>query len=680
MTTNTCKLAVIAAFLLHATFCAQAREWSDASGNFRIEAELVRQTKTSVVLRKADGKEVEVPIAKLSDGDQAFLKQNRQTAPAQSSLMPDGSSISVIEKRANSQRTAAAAVRVYENAIAQGLPPAARDAAAQRLEAWKKLAAKDSIRFSGKWLPASEARKIEDEEKQLMLVVQQSLDGGKLDVVARKLRDAAKLDSPSIRGDFTLGMLQALVGRDFKEAEECFQRCVQRRGLDPSLLNNAERANLAAALNNLALTKIRVGEFRSALNFWNKSLEVCPATPEILQNLEKMSQLPQTHPYLKMEKALAASVAAVRARVASPSDSAQDPKAVGWLYMRHVTEPAISDWLDNSKAAKAPTPANAPATPATPTVSTAANAGNLICIGGGSGFAVQDGLFLTNKHVIEDAGAVAIAKPGAPNVHLPATVKVISDEYDLALLECPSLHVAPVVLSPTLPKLAESIVVLGYPKFDVLGQDLKVTQGIISGLPNASFDNMLLYDATANPGNSGGPICNLRAQVVAVCTAGLEEQKLGLGIPSVAALQFLKGHVNLPPAPSTTTDLTQANVVEQVGGATVNVLVFQRAETPGFGKQSKGRQAGDSSKSFANGIEDIWCMGCNGTQKVECPVKGCSGGKIRIVVQEAIGRNSQNGMVLGKTKSVVDICDTCHGHGKVECPVCSDGTDRLVRK
>jgi S1-C subfamily serine protease len=226
--------------------------------------------------------------------------------------------------------------------------------------------------------------------------------------------------------------------------------------------------------------------------------------------------------------------------------------------------------------------------------------------------------------------------------------------------------------------LAENIVVLGYPKFDLLGQDLKVTQGIISGLPNASFDNMLLYDATANPGNSGGPICNLHAQVVAVCTAGLEEQRLGLGISSVTVLEFLRGHANLPPAASTTADLSQANVAEQVGASTVNVLVFQTAETPGFSKQFKGRQGGASAGALANGFEDVWCMGCNGSQKVECPIKGCSGGNIRTVVKEAIGQNAQSGMILGKTKSVVTKCKTCGGYGKVKCPVCRDGTDEAI--
>lgn len=53
---------------------AKAREWSDASGKFRIEAEFVRIHQGKVELRKKDGSKVAIPLAKLSKSDQEFLK------------------------------------------------------------------------------------------------------------------------------------------------------------------------------------------------------------------------------------------------------------------------------------------------------------------------------------------------------------------------------------------------------------------------------------------------------------------------------------------------------------------------------------------------------------------------------------------------------------------------------
>lgn len=50
------------------------RTWSDASGSFKLEAQLVKQTGDSVTLRRKDGKEVTLPLVKLSKSDQEFLR------------------------------------------------------------------------------------------------------------------------------------------------------------------------------------------------------------------------------------------------------------------------------------------------------------------------------------------------------------------------------------------------------------------------------------------------------------------------------------------------------------------------------------------------------------------------------------------------------------------------------
>ncbi len=67
---------------------AQTRLWTDNIGKFSIEAELVEIRQDNVVLKKADGATVTVPIARLSDADQKhlkFLEQPGSQAGAQSS-------------------------------------------------------------------------------------------------------------------------------------------------------------------------------------------------------------------------------------------------------------------------------------------------------------------------------------------------------------------------------------------------------------------------------------------------------------------------------------------------------------------------------------------------------------------------------------------------------------------
>ena len=55
---------------------AELRAWTDSSGQFRIEAELVGLADAKVMLKKADGKVVSVPVERLSEQDQEWLRDH----------------------------------------------------------------------------------------------------------------------------------------------------------------------------------------------------------------------------------------------------------------------------------------------------------------------------------------------------------------------------------------------------------------------------------------------------------------------------------------------------------------------------------------------------------------------------------------------------------------------------
>lgn len=79
-------LVLLAACLVAAG--VEARTWKSLDGKYTIDAELVQQNETNVRLKKADGRVVDVPIAKLSKEDQAFLKS--QNKPADGGATPSG--------------------------------------------------------------------------------------------------------------------------------------------------------------------------------------------------------------------------------------------------------------------------------------------------------------------------------------------------------------------------------------------------------------------------------------------------------------------------------------------------------------------------------------------------------------------------------------------------------------
>jgi S1-C subfamily serine protease len=98
---------------------------------------------------------------------------------------------------------------------------------------------------------------------------------------------------------------------------------------------------------------------------------------------------------------------------------------------------------------------------------------------------------------------------------------VLRDEVDdIAILE---VNDATAPLPPALPlahsaaRLGSSVFTLGFPRLDVMGRTPKLSEGVISGA-NGLFDDPGSYQTTVpiQPGNSGGPLLNMRGEVVGV--------------------------------------------------------------------------------------------------------------------------------------------------------------------
>ena len=69
-----------------------AREWSDSTGVFKLEAELVGVTGDTVRLKKIDGAVVEIPLDRLSAADRRFL-QSQTSQPKRRRVQPRHKSI-----------------------------------------------------------------------------------------------------------------------------------------------------------------------------------------------------------------------------------------------------------------------------------------------------------------------------------------------------------------------------------------------------------------------------------------------------------------------------------------------------------------------------------------------------------------------------------------------------------
>lgn len=145
--------------------------------------------------------------------------------------------------------------------------------------------------------------------------------------------------------------------------------------------------------------------------------------------------------------------------------------------------------------------------------------------GSGTAFVVDpDGLLVTALHVVEDASRVSVVLPG--DEPQSADVMGFDARNDVALLRINRSHLSPLALGDSdALQSGEEVLVIGYPLADALGTyDVTVTKGIISAIrPQAGpgATSLIQVDAAMNPGVSGGPVLNLRGQVVGIAVSGL---------------------------------------------------------------------------------------------------------------------------------------------------------------
>lgn len=160
----------------------------------------------------------------------------------------------------------------------------------------------------------------------------------------------------------------------------------------------------------------------------------------------------------------------------------------------------------------------------------------------GSGFIIsEDGLIITNKHVVSDSEATYQVLTNDNKKYDIA--KIYRDPLnDLAILKINTTGLKPLKLgnSENL-KLGQMAIAIGTP----LGEfQNTITVGIVSGLGRGitagspfegyveKLDNVIQTDAAINPGNSGGPLLNSTGQTIGVNTAiAGEGQNIGFAIP-----------------------------------------------------------------------------------------------------------------------------------------------------
>jgi S1-C subfamily serine protease len=209
---------------------------------------------------------------------------------------------------------------------------------------------------------------------------------------------------------------------------------------------------------------------------------------------------------------------------------------------------------------------------------------NINIVSSGTGFVISEsGYLLTNHHVVEGEGQVVVRLKG---VDQPIPAKVIAEDAnkDMALIKIDppaGVKLSPIGLANSMAGRGAAVIAFGYPLMSQTGQGVKLTEGVVSALPEDERNSMFLLDMRVNPGNSGGPLCDNKGNVVGMITAktgravGAFEDTYGMAIPSPELIKFLQQHLpkSAPAGPAVATNkLSTEEVDARVSPAVILIL------------------------------------------------------------------------------------------------------------
>jgi len=260
----------------------------------------------------------------------------------------------------------------------------------------------------------------------------------------------------------------------------------------------------------------------------------------------------------------------------------------------------------------------------------------------GSGFIIsQDGLILTNAHVVDGAQEVVVKL--TDRREFKAKVLGVDKQSDIAVIRIDAKNLPTVQIGdPSRVLVGEPVLAIGSP----YGFDNTATAGIVSAksrsLPDDNYVPFLQTDVAVNPGNSGGPLFNLRGEVIGINSQIYSQtggyQGLSFAIPIDVAMKVEQqlaqhGKVTRGRLGVSVQDLNQA-LSESFGLKNAQGALVSSVEK-GSPADKAGLQAGDVILSFnGHAIDhsvDLPTLVADTAPGTSKPVEVMRGGKVRTI-------------------------------------------------
>jgi S1-C subfamily serine protease len=190
----------------------------------------------------------------------------------------------------------------------------------------------------------------------------------------------------------------------------------------------------------------------------------------------------------------------------------------------------------------------------------------------GTGFSISStGIIVTNYHVIENATKITVRGVNSDfNKTYKAKVLVSDKNNDLALIQIDDYsftasNTIPYTIKTKLSNVGENIFALGYPLRAIMGDEIKLTNGIISSKTGFQGDiTSYQVSAPVQPGNSGGPLFDSNGNLIGIINAKLTIAENASYAVKTSYLMNLMELLNSPPLLPTVNTLKGKSLASQV--------------------------------------------------------------------------------------------------------------------
>lgn len=199
----------------------------------------------------------------------------------------------------------------------------------------------------------------------------------------------------------------------------------------------------------------------------------------------------------------------------------------------------------------------------------------------GSGIVIGKRYIATNNHVVEDAKSLVVkGVNGDLNTSYKVQVVISDKNADVAIVKIidekfEGFDMLPYGFQTTTADVGTEIFVLGYPKTDIMGNEVKVTNGIISAKTGYK-NNVSLYQMSApiQPGNSGGPVFDYNGNLIGISVAHIPNAQNVNYAVKLSCLQTLVESCNEDIELSGDNIISSFSLADKVKAITPYVVMF----------------------------------------------------------------------------------------------------------